>query len=73
MRGEKGEWRERKDSSCKFCRNSTLQAKCRLRHKGPNEREEGGLRGREGEEEGGTERENEIEEERGVGRRRKGW
>ena len=32
-----------------------------------------GLRGREGEEEGGTERENEIEEERGVGRRRKGW
>ena len=48
VRGEKGEWRERKDSSCKFCRNSTLQAKCRLRHKGPNEREEGGLRGREG-------------------------
>ena len=29
----------------KFCRNPTLQAKYRLRHKGPDEREGGGLRG----------------------------
>ena len=58
------EWRERKDSSCEFCRNSTLQAKCRLRHKGLDEREGEGLRG---------EWQREGKGERGGGRRRKEW
>ena len=37
----------RKDSSCEILRNYTLlQAKSRLRHKGADEREGGGGRGR---------------------------